>query len=166
MKTCVDTREELINLRKNSYMSRDELIQFLKLDSFTLELRDIIENTKDSVWRKSLKMAATLIEKVVAQRKACLDPAQLVSVARRIHNTHLILYSTDERRHVEQPIKEVIQADLDDLETLAELALCYCQKCELHGQEKTECKYRKAYHRLGIEIAPGHGECEFRERVS
>ena len=115
-------------------MARNQLQEFLKLDSFTLELRDIIENTKDKIWRKALKMAATLIEKVVAQRKACLDPAQLVSVARRIHNTHLILYSTDERRHVEQPVKEIIQADLDDLETLAELALCYCQKCELRGQ--------------------------------
>ena len=150
-------------MNRDSYINRNQLQEFLKLDSFTLELRDIISNTKDTAWRKSLKTAATLIEKVVAQRKACLDPAQLVSVARRIHNTHLILYSTDERRHVEQPVKEIIQADLDDLETLAELALCYCQKCELQGQDKTKCKYRLAYHRLGIEINPGHGECEFRE---
>ena len=108
-------------------------------------------------------MAATLIEKVVAQRKACLDPAQMVSVARRIHNTHLILYSTDEKRHVEQPVKEIISCDLDDLETLAELALVYCKGCRMINQAKTECKYRQAYHRLGIEINPGHGECEFRE---
>ena len=150
-------------MNRDKYLTRTQLQEFLKLDSFTLELRDIIENTKDSVWRKSLKMAATLIEKVVAQRKACLDPAQEISVARRIHNTHLILYSTDEKRHVEQPVKEIIQADLDDLETLAELALCYCQKCELTGEDKTECKYRQAYHRLGIEINPGWKGCEFRE---
>ena len=152
----------MTQINKDPYINRNQLQEFLKLDSFTLELRDIIDNTKDKVWRKSLKTAATLIEKVVAQRKACLDPAQEISVARRIHNTHLILYSTDERRHVEQPVKEIISCDLDDLETLAELALCYCQKCELQGQGKTECKYRKAYHRLGIEIAGGK-ECEFRE---
>ena len=150
-------------MNRDSYINRNQLQEFLKLDSFTLELRDIISNTKDTAWRKSLKTAATLIEKVVAQRKACLDPAQEISVARRIHNTHLILYSTDERRHVEEPVKEIISCDLDDLETLAELALEYCKGCKLKGQKKATCKYRVTFHRLGIEINPGHGECEFRE---
>ena len=100
------------NINSDKYLSKNQLQEFLKLDSFTLELRDIIDNTKDSVWRKSLKMAATLLEKVVADRKACLDEKQLVSVARRIHNTHLILYSTDEKRHVEKVEKEIIQRDL------------------------------------------------------
>ena len=64
---------------------------------------------------------------------------------------------------MEQPVKEIIQADLDDLETLAELALMHCSECKLCGIDKEKCEYRKTYHRLGIEIAPGHGECEFRE---
>lgn len=149
------------NINRDSYLTRNQLQEFLKLDSFTLELRDIIDNTKDSVWRKALKTAATLIEKVVSERKACLDPTQMVSVARRIHNTHLILYSTDEKRHVEQPEKELIQADLMDLETLAELALMHCSECKLCGIGKEKCEYRKTYHRLGIEIAGGEG-CEFR----
>ena len=142
-------------------MSRDEMLDYLKIGVLASECKAIAERTADKDWHKRLTSAVTLLVKVVDERAACLDREQLLSVARRHKNTKVMLQTVDQLRYG-KPEKEIISCDLDDLETLAELALCYCQKCELQGQGKTECKYRKAYHRLGIEIAGGK-ECEFRE---
>lgn len=148
-------------MKREAYMSRDEMIDYLKIGVLASECKAIAERTPDKDWHKRLTSAVTLLAKVVDERAACLDREQLLSVARRHKNTKVMLQTVDQIRYGELE-KEIIQADLADLETLAELALEYCKGCELAGQGKTDCRYRVTMHRLGIEINPGWEGCEFR----
>ena len=145
-------------------MSKEELLQYLKIGALASESLNIAKVTKDKVWHKRLMTAVTLLTKIVDERAKCLDREQLLSVARRHKNTKVMLQSTDDFRITGETEKEVVSCDLNDLETLAELALMHCKTCKLCGNDKRDCEYRKTYHRLGIEVANTEPDgCEYRE---
>lgn len=64
-------------MNKNPYMSKNELINWLKLAVLVGELDSMIENTKDSIWRKAMKTARTLLSKIVEERLSFVQGCNL-----------------------------------------------------------------------------------------
>ena len=152
-------------MKRAPYMSRNELTPFLKVGCCASELGAIAEQTQDPIWKKKLKTSSTYLSHITDERVACLDREQILSVDRRRKNAQVVMLSEDAERYKE-PVKELVKVDLDDLETLAELALDACQNClkEGRGEKVQGCPYRKTLHRLGIMPAvdsPKAGQCEF-----
>ncbi len=154
-------------MKRCSYMSRNELYSFLKVGSMAGELEVIANQTQEKGWRQKLKTAAKYLSNITVERLECLDRAQLVSVARRKDSAKLVMLTEDENRQGENP-KEVIKADLEDIETLAELALVACQACK-QGDIVEGCRFRLAFHKLGLAPAENleplqPGQCEYISR--
>ena len=152
-------------MKRAPYMSKPELMSFLKVGCCAGELAEIAKVTKEPDWRQKIKTAATYLSKITDQRVACLDREQIFSVDRRRKNAQVVMLTEDAERYKE-PVKELVKVDVDDLETLAELALTACQNCLLEGRgEKVQsCPYRQTFHRLGIMPAVDEvkeGQCEF-----
>ena len=152
-------------MKRAPYMSNPELMSFLKVGCCAGELAEIAKVTKETDWRKKIKTAATYLSKITDQRVACLDREQIFSVDRRRKNAQVVMLTEDAERYKE-PVKELVKVDVDDLETLAELALTACQDCLLEGRgaRVQSCPYRQTFHRLGIMPAvdsPEAGQCEF-----
>lgn len=154
-------------MNKNPYMSKNELINWLKLAVLVGELDSMIENTKDSIWRKAMKTARTLLSKIVEERLSLVEIEQLLSVKRRREHASIYLQSTDEKRINAAWSKEdkyIVQIDQDTLYDLTDMALCTCKAC-FQGEFVKECRYRKTLHEFGIPVARdvvANGECEFR----
>ena len=154
-------------MKRAPYMSRPELTSFLFVGAMAGQLKEIAKVTQEPDWRQKIKTAATYLCKITDERVGCLDREQILSVDRRRKGVDIVMMTEDAERYKE-PVKELVQVDLDDLETLAEQALYVCTFCEHVGNEDAEgvkgCRYRQAYHRLGLTPAvdsPKSGQCEF-----
>ena len=153
-------------MKRAPYMSKPELMSFLKVGCCAGELAEIVKVTQEPDWRQKIKTAAKYLSNITDQRIACLDREQIFSVDRRRKNTQVVMLTEDAERYKE-PVKELVKVDVEDLETLAELAFSDCQnKCTREGRAEMvkECPYRQAYHRLGLTPAvdsPEAGQCEF-----
>lgn len=145
-------------------MSKNELIDFLKLGCLAGEAAAIAERTPEKEWVKKLKTISTYLDKIMLERLNALDREELKSVERRQKYTKIVLSSEDKNRYGEVIEKEIVRCDMEDLETLAELALNSCAGFCQGGERVKNCKFRKAMHRLGLAVAndnPKNGECEY-----
>ena len=153
-------------MKRAPYMSRPELTSFLFVGAMAGQLKEIAKVTQEPDWRQKIKTAATYLCKITDERVGCLDREQILSVDRRRKGVDIVMMTEDAERYRE-PAKELVQVDLDDLETLGELAFSDCQsKCMREGRAEMvkECPHRQAYHRLGLTPAvdsPKSGQCEF-----
>ena len=152
-------------MKRAPYMSRNELTSFLFVGAMAGQLKEIAKVTQEPDWRQKIKTAATYLCKITDERVGCLDREQIVSVDRRRKGVDIVMLTEDAERYKE-PVKELVRVDVDDLETLAELALAACQDCLLEGRgaRVQSCPYRQTFHRLGIMPAvdsPEAGQCEF-----
>lgn len=152
-------------MKRAPYMSRPELTSFLFVGAMAGQLKEIAKVTQEPDWRQKIKTAATYLCKITDERVGCLDREQILSVDRRRKGVDIVMMTEDAERYKE-PAKELVKVDLDDLETLAELALDACQNClkEGRGEKVQGCPYRQTLHRLGIMPAvdsPKSGQCEF-----
>ena len=152
-------------MKRAPYMSRPELTSFLFVGAMAGQLKEIAKVTQEPDWRQKIKTAATYLCKITDERVGCLDREQIVSVDRRRKGVDIVMLTEDAERYKE-PVKELVRVDVDDLETLAELALAACQDCLLEGRgaRVQGCPYRQTFHRLGIMPAvdsPEAGQCEF-----
>lgn len=158
-------------MKRERYMSKAELTSWLFCGAIAGQLAAIAKTTKEADWLRKIKTAATYMENITNERLQCLDKDQLMSVIRRRKGTSVVMHSEDKDRYSKVE-KELVTVDLDDLETLAELALDTCrERCmrDRRADLVKSCPYRKAYHRLGIEPAvnscdPGPDFCEFISR--
>ena len=147
-------------------MSKAELTSFMFIGCMAGQLKEIAKVTQEKDWLQKIKTAATYLSKITDQRAGCLELDQLLSVDRRRKNTRVVMLTEDAERY-KAPQKELVTVDLDDLETLAELALDACAgRCRFTGDVDMirKCPHRNAYHRLGIAPAvddPQPGCCEF-----
>ena len=154
-------------MKRSSYMSRNELYSFLKVGSMAGELEVIANQTPEKDWRQKLKTASKYLENITLQRLQCLDPVQLVSVARRKDSAKLVMVTEDANRYEGVP-EEKATVSVEDLQDLAELALCTCKVCK-QGDIVKDCRFRLAMHRMGIMPAEnleqeGPGICEYVSR--
>ena len=150
-------------MNRDSYMSKGQMIEWLFVASMAGQCAELANNTPDKSWRQKLKACATHLGKITDERLACLAPDQLMSVVRRRQTCGVILQYDDQKRAATGK-KETVEADLNDLETMAELALYSCTRECIQGDCVSECQFRKAFHRLGIEPARENvtdGQCEF-----
>ena len=153
-------------MKRAPYMSRNELTSFLFVGAMAGQLKEIAKVTQEPDWRQKIKTAATYLCKITDERVGCLDREQILSVDRRRKGVDIVMMTEDAERYKE-PAKELVKVDLDDLETLGELAFSDCQsKCMREGRAEMvkECPHRQAYHRLGLTPAvdsPKDGQCEF-----
>jgi len=149
-------------MRKAPYMSKPEMINWLKLGVLAGETAAIADKTPEKDWHKKLKTCATYLENITLERLKCLDPAQLKSVIRRRDHTEIIL-STENPDRLNRKDREKATVNVDDIEDLAELALDSCTRCDCSNTEN--CKFRLVMHRLDLPVVkelPGEGECEFK----
>ena len=153
-------------MKRAPYMSRNELTSFLFVGAMAGQLKEIAKVTQEPDWRQKIKTAATYLCKITDERVGSLELEQIKSVNRRRQGVSIVMLTEDAERYKE-PAKELVQVDLDDLETLGELAFSDCQsKCMREGRAEMvkECPHRQAYHRLGLTPAvdsPEAGQCEF-----
>lgn len=151
-------------MNHDPYMSRNELLSFLKIGSLAGEAEEIAKNTKDKEWRRKLKCVATYCEKIIVERLSYLDKKQLESVNRRRQHTQLMLLTSDQKRIREGKIEESITLETEDLYDIFDLAQKACLCCE-QGKYVESCHWREVYHRCGVppyRTNPKEGECEFR----
>ena len=150
-------------MKKLPYMSKDELINWLKVGVLAGEAARIAALTPDKSWKQKLKTIATYAENITNERLKLLDKNQTISVARRRNHTKMLMLTTDEDRMFKLPTAFVKIEEEDYLDIL-ELAFCSCQSCE-QGMCVRDCKYRKILHKLGAPVARNDVnkmQCEFR----
>lgn len=148
-------------------MPKDELLDFLRVGCISAELENVADSTPEKDWRRKLLCAARYCENIVLERAKCLDIKQLLSVDRRRKSTKIIIRTVDQERMPGKLEKERVTVDLDDMETLAELALYSCARECKQGDCVKACRFREAFHRLGIAPIVGDvadGQCEFVEQ--
>ena len=140
-------------MKKERYMSKNEMLDAMKVGTFSGELEAIANRTPESEWRKRLRSAATNCQKVLEERLFCLDKDQLQTVQRRHNHNKMVYVTSDDKRYVptdkENP-QELVTVSIDDLYTVIDHAFESC--------------HRKLYHRLGVPVArdnPADGQCEF-----
>lgn len=90
-------------MKRSSYMSRNELYSFLKVGSMAGELEVIANQTQEKGWRQKLKTAAKYLSNITVERLECLEPVQLLSVARRKDSAKLVMLTEDANRHEGEP---------------------------------------------------------------
>lgn len=154
-------------MKKAPYMSKNELLDFLKVGCLCGELAAIAERTPDAKWRQKMKTCVTYLDGIAIERLTCMDMAQIESVKRRKDSSHIILQTEDQKRYIGgTPDKEIVHIAIDDLETLAELALNSCLACQ-EGLCVKDCRFRVVMHRVGIPVVRDDvvtGQCEFKLR--
>lgn len=149
------------------YMSKPELMNLLKLCALAGEVEAAIQHCDDKNWIRKLKTTITYIDNIVAERIAELDPAQAVTVERRMQHNKVVFYTSDQRRLNQKndgKPEEEVTISTDDLFDLVDISMLSCMKCSQGDLCKT-CEIRKMYHTLGvipIRTNPAEGECEFR----
>lgn len=153
----------MFQIKELPYMSKTELLSFLKIGCLCGEIEEVVEHTKNKKWRQKLRTCATYLDSIIMERLYLLDKKQLDSVMRRKKTTTLIMRTEDQER-IDKVEKEVVSVDVEDLETMAELALCSCISCK-EGDVVADCRFRTTFHRLGIPVCncnPVTGKCEFK----
>lgn len=151
-------------MNHDTYMSRSELLAFLKLGTLCSEVDLIVKTTKDKEWRRKLKCVITYCEKILEERLSYLDKTQLESISRRRKHTKLMLLTSDQKRIREDKVEESITVETEDLYDIFDLAQKACLCCE-QGEYVKTCHWREVYHRCGVppyRTSPKEGECEFR----
>lgn len=153
-------------MKKERYMSKNEMLDAMKVGTFSGELEAIADRTPETEWRKRLRSAATNCQKVLEERLLCLDKDQLQTVQRRHNHNKMVYVTSDDKRYAptdkEDP-QELVTVSIDDLYTIIDHAFESCHLCT-QGIKVEECRYRKLYHRLGVPVArdnPADGQCEF-----
>lgn len=153
-------------MKKERYMSKNEMLDAMKVGTFSGELEAIANRTHESEWRKRLRSAATNCQKVLEERLFCLDKDQLQIVQRRHNHNKMVYVTSDDKRYVptdkENP-QELVTVAIDDLYMVIDHAFESCQLCP-QGDKVEVCEYRRLYHRLGVPVArdnPLAGQCEF-----
>lgn len=152
-------------MKESSYMSKNEMISYMKLGCLSGEIAEIINFTSNKIWKRKLKTCVTYIDNILVERMKLLSIEQLLSVKRRQKNSHIILRTEDQER-IKDVEKEIVMVDIHDIEELAELALNSCLVCK-EGDCVNDCRFRLVMHRLGLPVCnadPTDGQCEFRLR--
>lgn len=151
-------------MKKTAYMSRSELLNYLKIGILAGEAESIAKVTEDKSWAKKLRCASKYCQNIITERLNFLSKDQIESVARRNKHAEILLLTSDQKRIREDKVETSITVETEDLYDLLDLAMKSCLCCE-QGDYCKECRYRKMYHRLGVpplRTAPKEGECEFR----
>lgn len=154
-------------MKREAYMSKNELLDFLKVGVLAGETEAIAERTPEKDWRQKLKTMSTYAKKILDERLAVLDKKQLETVSRRKDHTELVLYTSDQRRlnsKNDDKIEESITIGTEDLYDVVDMALLSCMKCP-QGDVCRTCNMREVFHRIGVppvRTNPEEGECEFR----
>lgn len=154
-------------MKKEPYMSKNELLDWLKMGVLAGEAESIANRTPVPEWRKKLKCIATYARKIVNERIAVVEKKQLPALSRRQKHSTLMLYTSDQIRLNEDNIgkpETSITLATDDAYDLVDFALLSCAKCP-QGGVVAGCKMRDVYHRIGVEpmrTNPAEGECEFK----
>lgn len=153
-------------MKKEHYMSKNEMLDAMKVGTFSGELEAIADRTTVPEWRKRLRTAATNCQKVLEERLFCLDKNQLQTVQRRHSHNKMIYVTSDDKRYEptdkEDP-QELVTVAIEDLYTVIDHAFESCHLCE-QGEKVKDCPYRKLYHRISVPVArdnPETGQCEF-----
>ena len=87
-------------MKKERYMSKNEMLDAMKVGTFSGELEAIANRTPESEWRKRLRSAATNCQKVLEERLFCLDKDQLQTVQRRHNHNKMVYVTSDDKRYV------------------------------------------------------------------
>lgn len=153
-------------MKRSTYMSKDEMIDWIKVGVLASEADAIAARTPEADWRKKLKTAATMCSNIITERLRALDRNQLKSVVRRKEHSSLRLYTSDQLKvdTERERLEPNITLETEDYYDILDMALLSCMKCA-QGEVVTDCRMREIYHRLGVPIArenPKVGECEFR----
>lgn len=151
-------------MKRDSYMSKNELTDFMKIGVLAGEAAAIAERTPVAEWRRKLKCVSTYCEKIITERLMSLDRRQLESVKRRKDHTEIMLLTSDQNRVERHSGEKEITISTEDLYDLLDLAMLSCMKCP-QGDCVKECHFRDVFHRLGVPPSrtnPADGECEFR----
>lgn len=154
-------------MKRESYMSKGEFLDFLKIGVLAGEAEAIANRTPEKDWRQKLRTISTYADRILKERLEPLDKKQLVAVSRRKEHTELVLYTSDQRRlnnSNDDKIEEEVTISTDDLYDMVDLALLSCRKCP-QGEVCAKCQFREVYHRIGVpplRTNPADGECEFR----
>lgn len=146
-------------------MSSNELLDYLKIGILAGECEIIAERTPEKDWRTKLKCMASYARRITEERIKCCEPAQILSVARRVKHTRMLLASTDQVRtsNLSKDVDTTTIA-VDDMYDLVDMSLLSCLKCP-QGDCVKDCKLRQTYHRLSVmpyRENCADGECEFR----
>lgn len=159
--------DEVTAMKRERYMSKAELLNFLKLLALAGEAEEALKYCDDKNWRRKLKTTITYIDNITAERLALLDDAQKATIERRIKHNKVVFYTSDQRRMNQKndgKPEEEVTISTDDLFDLVDMSMLSCMKCSQGDLCKT-CEIRKMYHTLGvipIRTNPAEGECEFR----
>lgn len=154
-------------MKREKYMSKPELMNFLKILSLAGEVDAALKNCTEKDWVRKLKTTLTYIDNITAERLDALDPQQVDTIERRIDHNKVIFNTSDKYRIAKKDFgkpEEEITVNTEDLYDVIDMALLSCMKCPQGDVCKT-CNIRKIFHTWGVPVArtnPKDGECEFR----
>lgn len=154
-------------MKRERYMSKNEMLDWIKVAILAGEAEAIAARTPEKDWRKKLNCIATYATKIVDERLAAVDTKQLPALARRKDHSEFVMLTSDQRRlnkHQDGKPEAAINVATDDLYDVVDMALLSCMKCP-QGECVAGCRMRGVYHNLGvppIRTDPQTGECEFR----
>lgn len=153
-------------MKREKYMSKNEFIQFMKLNVLVSEIEQWINTTDDPKWRRKMKNCRTQLFKLMVERLVYLDEKQRNALENKHKTMKMQFVSTSNfygtKAGKEQ--KRTVEIDAEDLYNLADFALTECMTCP-QGDTVKNCEMRELYHRCGLEPTRcncGEGECEFR----
>lgn len=151
-------------MKRESYMSKNELLDFLKIGILAGEVEIIAKRTPEKDWQRKMKCAATYLGNIVNERLKALAPEQLQTVSRRNKHTEIKLFTSDQiRLQGESRMEDAVTVDTDVLYDVVDLAMLSCFKCA-QGDLVKDCRFRKHFHTIGVSVCrtnPKEGECEF-----
>ena len=153
-------------MKKSPYMASAEMSQIMWCASILQMVEEMLKTTKEKEWIKRFKTIETLINKTVGERLLCLEQVERDKVERRAKNLATKVYSYDDARVDRSDHGRKVTVMFEDLLDIADLALLECKSCP-QGDVVKDCRYRKAFHKLGLTCGssrenPKAGECEFR----
>lgn len=151
-------------MKRATYMSSNELLDWLKIGCFAGEADAIAKRTPEADWRKKLKTIATMAANITNERLAAIEPKQQRTVERRSKHTSLMLLSVDQQR-TERHVETEVHISIDDLYDLLDAMCLSCRLCPQGESVVKACTRRDLMHRVGVEAfrePQNVGECEFR----
>ena len=78
-------------MKRAPYMSKPELMSFLKVGCCAGELAEIAKVTQEPDWRQKIKTAATYLCKITDERVGSLELEQIKSVNRRRQGVSIVM---------------------------------------------------------------------------
>lgn len=153
-------------MKKSPYMASAEMSQIIWCSAILQMIEQMLKTTKEKEWVKRFKTVETLINKTVVERLVALEQVERDKVERRAKNLATKVYSYDDARVDRSDHNRKVTVVFEDLLDIADLALLECKSCP-QGDVVKNCRYRQAYHKLGLTCGssrenPKDGECEFR----